>query len=513
MELTVVTTVGGNYSQYMADWAESIARQTRRPDHVVVVDNGSDDPDLVEQAATRLGAELVFLPFPTNYGRARNIAVSKAETEWVQHFDCDDVMLPHALEETEQTIAAHPDADVISWNWFKDVNGKREVRQYRRLQGEQILRTQAKGAGPSPFRKAMWDQAPYDDLIEAAWDTTLWIGFAHLGATFQPTKRVCFEYRQHDDSVFNSRTKDPDKLPMRHRVSERLGLLAREPLLPVVVVVPWRDSGDEDRRRTMEWTKTRWESYGYPVILSGSDDGPFNLSQARNRGVDRAHARVVIVADSDVMVGRDTAAEAVRLAVTEPWVVPHGFVHRLSKQSTDKVMATEGELPPPAGTIRQPYQGVAGGGLIVLTPGQYWRAGGFDEHFRGWGAEDDSFGAAASTLLGRPYRMDGPLWHLYHPPGLRQKDPNYPENRARFELYKAAVGDRPRMSELVGSDVDPDPGFELPARFVSRYKNYVVMMPGGRKIKFVNHKYVARDRAVAAWLLYGPPDAELEAAK
>jgi len=513
VELTVVTTVGGNYSQYMADWAESIARQTRRPDHVVVVDNGSDDPDLVEQAATRLGAELVFLPFPTNYGRARNIAVSKAETEWVQHFDCDDVMLPHALEETEQTIAAHPDADVISWNWFKDVNGKREVRQYRRLQGEQILRTQAKGAGPSPFRKAMWDQAPYDDLIEAAWDTTLWIGFAHLGATFQPTKRVCFEYRQHDDSVFNSRIKQVDKLPLRNRVGERLRLLAAEPIARAVVAMPWRDSGDEDRRRTMEWAKARWESYGFPVVQHPGPDGPFNRSAARNGAVAKSHARVVLIADADVMVNRDVAWQAVDDAVVHPWVVPHGRVHRLSRQSTDRLIASDGDLPEPSGTIRQPYDGVVGGGLLAITPSQFARAGRYDETFEGWGMEDEAFGIAASGLLGRPERYETPLWHMYHDPGLRQKDPAYWSNRGRFELYKAAVGDRPTLCELVGSDADPDPGFKLPARFVSRYKNYVVMMPGGRKIKFVDHKYVARDRAVAAWLLYGPADAELEAAK
>jgi hypothetical protein len=69
------------------------------------------------------------------------------------------------------------------------------------------------------------------------------------------------------------------------------------------------------------------------------------------------------------------------------------------------------------------------------------------------------------------------------------------------------------MAELVGSDAAQDPAFTLPARFVSRYKNYVVMMPGGRKIKFSNGRYVARDRAVAAWLLYGPAEAELEAVK
>lgn len=513
MELTVVTTVGGNYSQYMADWAESIAQQTRRPDHVVVVDNGSDDPDLVEQAATRLGAELVRLPFPTNYGRARNIAVSKAETEWVQHFDCDDTMMPWALQETADTLSANPDADVISWGWAKSDNGRVRTRSYNRLRGEQILKTQKKASGPSPFRKSLWERAPYDDLIEAAWDTTLWIGFAHLGATFQPARSLCFEYRQHADSVFNSRTNDPDKLPLRHRVSERLRLLAADPILPAVVAMPWRDSGDEDRRRTMEWSKARWESYGYPVVQHPGGDGDWNASAARNGAVEAAHARVVIIADADVMVEKDTIDRAVRLAITEPWVVPHGKVHRLSRKSTDRLVESGGDLPAPSGTIRQPYEGVAGGGLMVMTPGQFDRAGRFDPRFRGWGGEDEAFGMAASTLIGKPVRFDGPLWHAYHPPGLRQKDPHYEQNRELFKRYQAVLGHREKMGHLVGSSEAFEVDFEVPVSFTSRYKNYVVMMPNGRKIKFVDHKYVARDRAVAAWLLYGPADAELEAAK
>jgi hypothetical protein len=512
MDLAVVTCVGGNYARYLDDWARSILAQTVKPAQVAIVDNACDDPDEVCRVAEMVGARLVRLDRFVNYGRARNIAVSLTDCEWVQHFDCDDTMLPWALEETAQVLKDNPDADVIQWGWKKTVDGKTETRNYRALDGLQVLKTQAKGAGPSPFRRAMWERAPYDDSLEAAWDTGLWIGFGYLGATFRPTKRLCFDYRQHADSVFNSRTQQPDKFPLRDRVSNRLGELGRNPLDRAVVVMPWRDSGDPHRRQTMEWTTARWRSYGLKVVQAPDNDGNvrWNASQARNNATKLANARALIIADSDVMVRRETIEKAVKLCFVEPWVVTHGNVHRMSKRATDALMEHDGELPDPGETIRQPYTGVEGGGLLVITPGQFAKVGGYDEEFLGWGSEDEAFGMAARTLIGKPARLPSPLWHLYHPPGLRQKSEGYPDNRLRLRMYEHALGDPEKMAGLTGVNGSPDPGFKLPATFTSRYRNFMVIMPEGRKIKFKNGRYVARDFRAAAYLMYGVDAAKLE---
>lgn len=512
MEIGVVTCVGGNYAQYLNDWSQSILSQTVKPDQIGIVDNACDDPGEVERVAGLLGARLLRLDRKVNYGRARNIAVSLTDTEWVQHFDCDDTMFPWALEETAKTLERHPDADVVQWGWKKRLPERTKTRNYRAMEGRQVLNAAAKASGPSPFRRTMWEQAPYDDSLEAAWDTGLWIGFAHLGARFRPTDRLCFDYRQHDDSLLNSRAKDTDKLPLRKRVSDRLGELAAVPLERAVVVMPWRDSGDPHRRRTMEWTTARWERYGFRVVHAPDDDGNalWNLSQARNNGVRVANARAVIVADSDVMVEKATIDEALSLCFVAPWVVPHENVHRMSEEATVRMLKVDGDLPDPGSTIRAPYMGFEGGGLIVITPGQYWAAGGYDERFAGWGCEDEAFGAAARTLIGKPERIASPLWHLYHPPGRRQKSEGYDRNLALLKRYKAVMGDPASMAELVGSDAEVDPGFTLPAVFRSRYLNFVVMVPGGRRIKFDKGRYVARDFKTAAYLMYGVDAVELE---
>ncbi len=452
----VTTTVGGTYSRYVADWADSISAQTVQPDQVVIVDNRSDDPDTVRKAANRLGAELVVLDRQVNWGRARNIAIARTSTVWVQHFDVDDTMYPHALEETFQVIADQPETDVVQWGWDKDWGTRPHQRLYRPYDGTEILNVGPKAAGVSPFRRALWEQAPYDDLLEGAWDTGLWLGFAHLGARFRPTSQPCFRYRQHRDSILNSRLRQPQ---LKARVSGRLGH-CYQPLDRAVVVMPWRDSGDLDRRRTMEWCTARWESYGLPVVHAPDDDpsGPWNLSQARNNGVDVANGRVLVIADADVMVDRDVIWQAIALAHVEPWVVPHGFVHRLTREATDAVLASTHDepLPEPGDTIRAPYLGYEGGGLIVITPAQYLAAGRYDEEFRGWGAEDEAFALAARGLIGPPVRLDGPLTHLYHPPGLRVRDPHHLANRERLAVYRRAAS-AGRLGELRGIPVRTAP--------------------------------------------------------
>jgi glycosyltransferase involved in cell wall biosynthesis len=514
MDISLVTCVGGSYSRFVGEWADRVAAQTVKPARVVLVDNGADDPDAVQAAARRLGGEYVRLPLTVNWGRARNAAVARASTEWVAHVDCDDLLFPFALEETQEVLSRHPEADVVQWGWRQTASGKTTVRQYRPLDGAQALRAGAKASGLSPFRRRLWVAAPYDDAMEGAWDTGLWYGFAWQGAKFRPTKKAVFEYRWHESSTLNSRLVD---LPKRHRVGEYLRRLGERPMREAVVVMPWRDSGDADRRRAMQWCTRRWEAYGFEVVHAPDDDGNdrWNLSQARNNGVRSEvalEARSLIIADADVMVDRETAWEAVRLSHEHPWVVPHGMVHRMDGRSSERLfgVADDADLPAPAGTIRQPYQGYAGGGLIVITPGQYWRAGGYDERFRGWGCEDEAFGAAASTLIGKPHRFDRPLWHLYHHPGQRQKTKGYEANRRLLDRYLSVAGQPVPMKELVGSTGEPDQGYTLPARFRSRYKNHVVMMPSGRRLKFDDHVFVARDDASAGWLMYGADAVTLE---
>lgn len=50
-------------------------------------------------------------------GIARNAAIAQASGEWLIFVDCDDVLRPDALSSLNDTIARHPQAQLIGYNW------------------------------------------------------------------------------------------------------------------------------------------------------------------------------------------------------------------------------------------------------------------------------------------------------------------------------------------------------------------------------------------------------------
>lgn len=231
MDLGIVTSCH-NYGRYLDEWASGVAGQTKAPTIVGIVDNGSTDdtPACITRAVAKLrsvGLTVVTerLPKRVDFGRARNAAVALVDTEWVMHADCDDVLYPWCVAEVAKYEQG---ADVIALGFERfgttTYKGPRR-RIYSTTRGVTTLTSPAPASGLSPFRRSFWEQRPYvESGLEGGWDTALWIGFAQLNARFVPTKRPCFGYRQHPDSVFSSRRRDAEK---SDRVGSRLEQIRR----------------------------------------------------------------------------------------------------------------------------------------------------------------------------------------------------------------------------------------------------------------------------------------------
>jgi hypothetical protein len=68
---------------------------------------------------------------------------------------------------------------------------------------------------------------------------------------------------------------------------------------------------------------------------------------------------------------------------------------------------------------QRPYLGVPGGGIMVLSRETYEQVP-LDWRFKGWGQEDEAWGAALAAVAGKGWRGTEPLYHLWHPPQPRQ---------------------------------------------------------------------------------------------
>jgi GT2 family glycosyltransferase len=91
-----VLVVNWNGGGLLHSCLKSLAHQRRRPDHVVVVDNGSSDDSLLRAEPFLQGVEVIRLPRNVGFARANNIAARAAS-----RYDAFALLNPDAVAEPE----------------------------------------------------------------------------------------------------------------------------------------------------------------------------------------------------------------------------------------------------------------------------------------------------------------------------------------------------------------------------------------------------------------------------
>jgi glycosyltransferase involved in cell wall biosynthesis len=101
-----------NVGPWIAETLDSVLGQTRPPDEVIVVENGSSDDTREVLEGYRDRVTLVEMPCrgaPAAYNRG----FAEATGEYVAMCPADDVWRPEKLERQAAAIAANPEADVL----------------------------------------------------------------------------------------------------------------------------------------------------------------------------------------------------------------------------------------------------------------------------------------------------------------------------------------------------------------------------------------------------------------
>lgn len=431
--LTIVTSVSGGYAAYLGAWAASIVAQGVRPHAAAIASHGPGQAqELAAQAARAIEAagipvRHVHSAETLDLGRARNIAVGLSATEWVMHLDADDELLPHALEDV---AALQPAADIVALGYRRSgdlaAGPANRERRYRDIRGPQLLQVSAPCSGVSPFRRSLWERSPYREDMLGAWDTALWIGFARLGdVRVKATARPAFLYRQHADSVFNTRR---TTLSWARRHTEAMLARLRRNAHGVTVLVPHSRGMDPSRTRAWRYAQEWWrrEFPEWQLVIGRNPPGRWCKGAAVQVGLNVATGATLVIADADCLVGPAALREAVtRVEAGAPWAVPHGPVVRYGPQLTAQVL--ERTQDPFAVAYRRedldraPYEGFAGGGILVVPRWAYEAVGGFPLRFQGWGSEDQALAVILDALVGRHWRGQAPLIHLHHEPQDRSE--------------------------------------------------------------------------------------------
>jgi glycosyltransferase involved in cell wall biosynthesis len=105
-----------NHAHYVGEAIESVLQQTRKPDRILVIDDGSKDHSL--EVVKRYESRGVESFGRENRGAHNTInelvALAAKDCQWINILNSDDRFLPRKLEVCEATAKAHPGKSVIS---------------------------------------------------------------------------------------------------------------------------------------------------------------------------------------------------------------------------------------------------------------------------------------------------------------------------------------------------------------------------------------------------------------
>lgn len=185
---------------YLPEAVGSVLAQTRPPDELVVVDDGSEDASTLE-VLERLEAEGVHVLRTERLGApsARNHGIRATQSEYVLCLDADDVLGSEFLERTVAALDAAPEAAIVTTHveFFGDRAGIWETSGY----DPALLMRENCIASASLFRRVAWRETPgYADL-RAAQDWDLWLSMVERGWRWECVPEVLYRYRVRSGSI------------------------------------------------------------------------------------------------------------------------------------------------------------------------------------------------------------------------------------------------------------------------------------------------------------------------
>jgi hypothetical protein len=110
MPLITVVVLNWNRADMLADCLKSLFSQSRLPDRIIVVDNGSTDGSVERVRRQFSGIDVIDLPYNMGFCKANNIALKTVETEYVALLNNDAMAHPQWLEKLIHAMTDYPEA-------------------------------------------------------------------------------------------------------------------------------------------------------------------------------------------------------------------------------------------------------------------------------------------------------------------------------------------------------------------------------------------------------------------
>jgi glycosyltransferase involved in cell wall biosynthesis len=223
-----------NRGRYLREAVDSALEQEGGPARVVVVDDGSTEPEThAALAAVPAGVEVIRQP---NRGvcNARNTGLTRVETPYVLVLDADDRLAPGALEALRAPLEADPHLG-YTYGTMRLFGAWEGELRFPDFDAYRLLHRHTIGLSALMRREVAEDTGGFDPAFDALYeDWELWLNALAHGWRGHGVGVVSLEYRKHPDG---SMIGDVRRRYRRHRAAlrrkhaplyARAGELARE---------------------------------------------------------------------------------------------------------------------------------------------------------------------------------------------------------------------------------------------------------------------------------------------
>lgn len=196
-----------NAERYLAAAVRSVLSQTRVPDQIIVVDDGSTDGTAKVAGDVRGGIIEYIHQANRGVSAARNTGIAASDSEFVAFLDADDEWLPRKLETQLERFAARPDIMAsFAECWVVDVRtGVRTTTNFwtaPEMVEALLLHSCIVGNASSVVipRAVIQHVGGFNETLSHTADWDLWLRLCELGPVDLVTDPVVV-YRQHASNM------------------------------------------------------------------------------------------------------------------------------------------------------------------------------------------------------------------------------------------------------------------------------------------------------------------------
>ena len=195
-----------NREDYLRAALHSVFAQTRLPDEVIVIDDGSTD-NTPAVAESWPGVKLMRQA-NSGVSVARNRAVQAASSEWVAFLDSDDLWDPEKLKLQMAALEVHPEFEVCTCNSVGLGSGANCPPPSKLLPGDDIAAGLLGSLRLPPGsivakRERVLAVGGFDDTARPCEDWDLWLRLAAAGCRFLLSPEPLLLIRAHDSNLSN----------------------------------------------------------------------------------------------------------------------------------------------------------------------------------------------------------------------------------------------------------------------------------------------------------------------